>query len=150
MAVNHRWDDVRAGDIISFRYRGKITNQMQLQTILVINPRFTMRKEGRARKYLSGIKLYTASAVDLRITPRIIQKLEEVGKFNMFDKENELYRLEIDDKFIINDIKGAKRKVYEVLSRELNIRGQWRTYDYYKAKKSAVFLEPITVRYKDY
>jgi hypothetical protein len=131
MAVNHRWDDVRAGDIISFRYRGKITNQMQLQTIL-------------------GIKLYTASAVDLRITPRIIQKLEEVGKFNMFDKENELYRLEIDDKFIINDIKGAKKKVYEVLSRELNIRGQWRTYDYYKAKKSAVFLEPITVRYKDY
>ena len=48
------------------------------------------------------------------------------------------------------DIKGAKKKVYEVLSRELNIRGQWRTYDYFKAKKSAVFLEPITVRYKDY
>ena len=63
----------------------------------------------------------------------------------MFDKENELYRLEIDDKFIINDIKGAKKKVYEVLSRELNIRGQWRTYDYYKARKSAVYLEPIRI-----
>tara|TARA_B100001250_G_C19603778_1_gene701798 strand:- start:154 stop:612 length:459 start_codon:yes stop_codon:yes gene_type:complete len=149
--VTHRWDDVRAGDIISFRYRGAVTNQMQLHTILVVNPRLTVRKkDGKTQKYLSGIKIETSNAIDLRITPRIIQKLEEVGKFTMFDKENEIYKLVIDDKFLINDIKGAKKKVYEVLSRELNIRGQWRTYDYFKAKKSAVFLEPITVRHKDY
>ena len=43
--VTHRWDDVRAGDIISFRYRGAVTNQMQLHTILVVNPRLTVRKK---------------------------------------------------------------------------------------------------------
>jgi len=147
--VTHRWSDVQAGDIISFRYRGAVTNQMQLQTILVVNPRLNIRKkDGTTGKYLSGIKIETSNAIDLKMTPRIIQKLEEVGKFYMFDEENELYRLELDSKFIINDLKGAKRKVYEVLSRELNIKGQWRTYDYMKVRKSAVFLEPISVMKK--
>ena len=47
--------------------------------------------------------------------------------------------------FILNDIKGIKQSAYDKISKSLNIKGQYRTYDYKTAKKSAVYLEPIRV-----
>ena len=46
---------------------------------------------------------------------------------------------------IQNDVKGIKAKAYELLSKGLGISGQYRTYDYMTAKKSAVYLEPIRI-----
>ena len=44
-----------------------------------------------------------------------------------------------------NTIKGVKQEAYDKISKSLNIKGQYRTYDYMTAKKSAVYLEPIKV-----
>ena len=35
--------------------------------------------------------------------------------------------------------------VYNLISKSNEIQGQYRTYDYLEAKKSAVYLEPIRV-----
>jgi hypothetical protein len=45
----------------------------------------------------------------------------------------------------MNDIKGIKEQAYNLISKSLDITGQYRTYDYMTAKKSAVYLEPIRV-----
>ena len=42
-------------------------------------------------------------------------------------------------------IKGVKPMVYNLIKRSNEIQGQYRTYDYLEARKSAVFLEPIRV-----
>ena len=49
------------------------------------------------------------------------------------------------ERFVINDIKGIKQEAYDKISKSFNIQGQYRTYDYMTAKRSAVYLEPIRV-----
>ena len=61
------------------------------------------------------------------------------------DEENNLYKLEILERFILNDIKGIKQNAYKLISKSLGITGKYRTYDYLKARKAAVYLEPIKV-----
>ena len=36
-------------------------------------------------------------------------------------------------------------KAYDLLKKGLGVAGQYRTYDYYQARKSAVYLEPIRI-----
>ena len=61
------------------------------------------------------------------------------------DLKNKLYELVIKPNFIINDKKGIKKQAYDKISRSLDIAGQYRTYDWRKATRVAVFLEPIRV-----
>ena len=142
----HRWGDVKAGDIISFRYRSKSDNKTLTHSIMVLNPRFiTSLKDGTRKIYLIGIKLETSNRIDIRLTKKEVNILEKVGDFKIIDKKNNLYKLNIKSQFIINDIKGVKPRVYDIFSRSIPIQGQYRTYDYRKAKRSAVYLEPIRV-----
>ena len=46
---------------------------------------------------------------------------------------------------LINDKKGIKKQAYDKIARSLDIAGQYRTYDWRKATRAAVFLEPIRV-----
>ena len=55
------------------------------------------------------------------------------------------FSLEIDERFILNNVKGVKPRAYDLISKSLDIKGQYRTYDYMEARKSVVFLEPIRV-----
>ena len=92
-----------------------------------------------------GIKLEESNRIELRVNTRKLNILEQIGNLEKLEKDNELYRLNIKPQFIVNNTKGAKPKVYEILSKSFQIAGQYRTYDYIKARKSAVFLEPIRV-----
>ena len=40
---------------------------------------------------------------------------------------------------------GIKQEAYDKISKSLDIKGQYRTYNYMEAKKSSVYLEPIRV-----
>ena len=142
----HNWGKVKPGDIISFRYKPKSGNPPKTQTILVLNPRLNVTlKDGKTTKQLIGIKLEESNKVSLRVNKKQITLLEQIGKFVPIDTKNNLYRLNIDSKFITNDIKGVKPRAYDLLSKSFDIQGQYRTYDYTIAKKSSVYLEPIRV-----
>ena len=142
----YNWTKVKPGDIISFRYKSKKTKKNLLQSLLVLNPRLPVTlKDGKKTKHLIGIKLEESNKISLRLTSKQVMLLEKIGDFKKIDDKNNLYKLEIKEMFILNDIKGIKQSAYDKISKSLNIKGQYRTYDYKTAKKSAVYLEPIRV-----
>ena len=142
----YNWRRVTPGDVISFKYKSKSTGRTLIQSILVLNPRLNVKlKDGTTTKHLIGIKLEESNKISLRLNKRQVMLLEKIGDFKKISNENNLYKLEIDSKFILNDIKGIKQSAYDKISKSLDIQGQYRTYDYMTAKKSAVYLEPIRV-----
>ena len=147
----YNWQMVKPGDIISFRYKSKSTGRTLVNSVLVLNPRLQVKlKDGTQTKHLIGIKLEESNKISLRLTQRQVVLLEQIGNFIKIDDKNNLYKLEIDRKFLISDIRGIRQEAYDKISKGLNIQGQYRTYDYLKAKKSAVFLEPIRVFTDEY
>ena len=142
----YSWGRVKPGDVISFKYKSKSTGKTFVQSILVLNPRLNVTlKDGKTTKHLIGIKLEESNKISLRLTTRQVTLLEQIGNFKKIDDKNNLYKLEIDNRFVVNDTKGIKKSAYDKISKGLNIQGQYRTYDYMTARKSAVYLEPIRV-----
>jgi hypothetical protein len=147
----YNWRLVKPGDIISFYYKSKVENRTLTHSILVLNPRLNVKlKNGKTTKHLIGIKLEESNKITLRITQKQINVLERIGDFIQIDKKNRLYKLVIKENHISNDVKGIKKNAYDMISKEFNIQGQYRTYDYKKARKSAVYLEPIRVFTDEY
>ena len=141
----YNWEKVSAGDIISFKYKTKSTGKTKVHSILVLNPSLIVKGQKKVTTKLIGIKLEESNKIQLEITQKQIQIFEQIGDFITIDEENNLYKLDINRNMIQNDIKGIKPRAYDLLSKGLGVAGQYRTYDYYKARKSAVFLEPIRV-----
>ena len=142
----HSWGKVKPGDIISFRYKSKSTGKARTNSILVLNPKLNVTlKDGKSTKHLIGIKLEESNKILLRLTKKQINLFEQIGNLIPLDSKNNLYKLVIKNQFIVNDIKGIKQSTYDKISKSLGIKGQYRTYDYKTAKKSAVYLEPIKV-----
>jgi len=150
-AIVYNWMKVRPGDIISFRYKSEDSDSRRLQTILVLNPRvFLPIKSGARKKYLVGIKIEEQHKIELRLTNTKVRKLNRIGKLTLFDEANYLHRLEVDKKYILNDIKGLKPKAFDIISQNYDIRGQYRTYLWDKAKRSSVKLEPVIIQSNEY
>jgi len=142
----YSWGRVNPGDVISFKYKSKSTGKTRVNSILVLNPKLNVTlKDGTTTKHLIGIKLEESNKISLRLNKRQVMLLEKIGDFKKIDDKNNLYKLEIKKTFILNDIKGVKQSAYDKISKSLGIQGQYRTYDYMIAKKSAVYLEPIRV-----
>ena len=142
----YNWGRVKPGDVISFKYKSKTTGKNRAQSILVLNPKLNVTlKNGKTTKHLIGIKLEESNKISLRLNQKQVTLLEKIGDFKKIDDKNNLYKLEIKKTFILNDIKGIKQSAYDKISKSLEIQGQYRTYDYMTAKKSAVYLEPIRV-----
>ena len=142
----NNWNRVKPGDIISFRYKSESTGRTLINSILVLNPKLPVqRKDGSSTFHLIGIKLEESNKISLRLSQRQVNILESIGEFKPIDLKNKLYELVIKPNFIINDKKGIKKQAYDKISRSLDIAGQYRTYDWRKATRAAVYLEPIRV-----
>tara|TARA_R100001015_G_C4508259_1_gene80716 strand:+ start:137 stop:664 length:528 start_codon:yes stop_codon:yes gene_type:complete len=139
----YNWEKVSAGDIISFKYKSKKNKTKKMQTILVLNPSLIVKGQKKASTQLIGIKIEESNKLSLEITPKQLAILEQIGNFVAIEEENNLYRLDINDQFIQSGPKGVKRRAYELLSKGFQIQGQYRTYDYYKARAGSVYLEPV-------
>ena len=116
MAANkkqvYNWTMVRPGDIISFRYNSKSSGKVRVNTILVLNPKLNVKlKDGTPTKHLIGIKLEESNKIKLRLTSKQVNFLEKIGDFVEIDDKNNLYQLQIKERFILNDIKGVKKKL---------------------------------------
>ena len=150
MAANkkqaYKWSKVKPGDIISFRYASKKLGRNLVNTILVLNPRLPVgRKDGSKTFQLIGLKLETSNRPELRVNNRLKKVLSKIGEFEIVSDENNLYRFNINESFIVTPIKGIKPQAYKLISQSSQIKDAYRTYDWRKARKSSVFLEPIRV-----
>ena len=142
----YNWNRVKPGDIISFRYKSKSTGRTLVNSVLILNPKLQVkRKDGSSTFHLIGVKLEESNKINLKLDQRQIRTLETIGKFKSIDSKNKLYELVIKPNFLINDKKGIKKQAYDKIARSLDIAGQYRTYDWRKATRAAVFLEPIRV-----
>ncbi len=139
----YTWAKVKAGDIISFRYKGKNAATGTLTTILVMNPRIPyMRKDNVKTFHLVGLKLEKFGIIPtVRNKPKLVELLERIGDVEVVDLDNQIYRVELIPK---PGPRGVRRAVYNKLKQHIARHAVYRTYDYMEARKSAVFLEPIS------
>jgi len=137
----YSWNKVRAGDIISFRYESKSGNR--LTTILVLNQKLPVSRVDETQTFhLVGLKLETQGIRPvLRDKQVLVNLLETLGVIQVVDSENEIYKVLISN----TNSRGVKQEVYNKLKRKLEKYNLYRTYDYKKAIKSQVFLEPISL-----
>jgi len=138
----YTWGKVTAGDIISFRYKGKKATGT-LTTLLVLNPKIPYdRKDGTKTFHLVGLKLEEQGTIPLvRNKPLLVQLLSSIGEIQVVDGENGIFRVEMKSA----GPRGATKRVYETIKRKLRQFAIYRTYDWKEARKSQVFLEPITL-----
>ena len=142
----YNWNRVKPGDIISFRYKTKSTGKVLTHSLLVLNPRLPVTlKDATKTKHLIGIKLEESNRIELRLNQRQVDIFNKTGDLESVNAEENIFRIKFKDRFVINEIKGVKPMVYNLIKRSNEIQGQYRTYDYLEARKSAVFLEPIRV-----
>ena len=135
----YTWDKVSAGDIISFRYKGKKTSS-KLTTILVLNPKLPVL--GKNTFHLIGLKLESQGVRPIVRDKEILAKLlSRIGIIEFVSGDNDIFRVDIIG---ANNL-GAKRDIYTKSKRQIDKYNLYRTYDYKEAKKSAVFLEPIAL-----
>ena len=138
----YTWGKVVTGDIISFRYKGKRSRGL-LTTLLVLNPRLPFtKKDGTKNFHLVGLKLEQSGTIPMvRNKPFLVQLLEKIGSIQFVSEEDQIYRLVIE----YVGTRGARPAVYKEIKRLLKTYTVYRTYDLIEARKSQVFLEPISL-----
>ena len=138
----YNWGKVQAGDIISFRYKGKKPTGT-LTTLLVFNPRLPYtKKDGSQTFHLVGLKLEDRGTIPvIRNKPMLVQLLERVGNIQVVSGEDQIYRIVIEN----IGSRGVRQQTYNKLKRYIERYSVYRTYDYMEARKSQVFLEPIVL-----
>ncbi len=138
----YTWGKVRAGDIISFRYKGKQPTGM-LTTLLVLNPRIPYTRKDKTKTFhLIGLKLESRGNIPMiKNKPILVQLLERVGEVQVVSEDDGIYRVEIKG----TGPRGVRRATYNKLKRYIERHLVYRTYNYMEAKRSQVFLEPIVL-----
>ena len=137
----YTWAKVESGDIISFRYKGKKPSGA-LTTVLVFNPKLPyIKKDGTKTFHLVGLKLEDRGTIPIiKNKPMLVQLLERVGNIEVVSGDDEIYRVEIKGV----GVRGVRKATYDKLKQYIERYSVYRTYDYVEARKSQVFLEPIS------
>ena len=88
----YTWGKVEAGDIISFRYKGKKPSGA-LTTVLVFNPKLPYtKKDGTKTFHLVGLKLEDRGTIPIiKNKPMLVQLLERVGNIEVVWKRTLFY-----------------------------------------------------------
>ena len=138
----YTWSQVEAGDIISFRYKGKNPTGT-LTSLLVMNPKMPfVKKDGSRTFHLIGLKLESRGNIpSIRSKPILVQLLEQVGEIKVLSGDDQIYRISVADL----GARGTTRATYQRIKRYVKQNSVYRTYDYREARKSRVFLEPISL-----
>jgi len=143
--VGTNWQSIDVGDIISFRYQSDIDKSKQARTtsILVLNPYYPKKlKDGSTGYYVNGLKLEQSNITVFTNREEAWQLLERIGTIQIRDLKNEIYRVQVNPKFLGGF--GAREKLYKELKMSpIGKKAQFRSYLYSQARKTAVFYEPI-------
>ena len=143
--IGTNWQSIDVGDIISFRYQSAIDKSKQPRTtsILVLNPYYPKKlKDGSTGWYVNGLKLEKSNISVFTNKEEAWQLLERIGTIQIRDLKNEIYRVQVNPKFLGGF--GAREKLYKELKMSsIGKKAQFRSYLYSQARKTTVFYEPI-------
>ena len=138
----YTWSQVEAGDIISFRYKGKNPTGT-LTSLLVMNPKMPfVKKDGSRTFHLVGLKLESKGNIStIKSKPVLVELLSKIGSIQVVSGDAQIYKILVDDL----GSRGTTRATYQKIKRYVKSNSVYRTYDYREARKSRVFLEPISL-----
>ena len=138
----YTWSQVEAGDIISFRYKGKNPTGT-LTSLLVMNPKMPfVKKDGSRTFHLVGLKLESKGNIPtIKSKPVLVELLSKIGSIQVVSGDDQIYRISVADL----GARGTTRATYQKIKRYVKSNSVYRTYDYREARKSRVFLEPISL-----
>ena len=138
----YTWSQVEAGDIISFRYKGKNPTGT-LTSLLVMNPKMPfVKKDGSRTFHLVGLKLESKGNIPtIKSKPVLVELLSKIGSIQVVSGDDQIYKILVDDL----GSRGTTRATYQKIKRYVKSNSVYRTYDYREARKSRVFLEPISL-----
>ena len=119
------------------------SKQAKTSTILVLNTRFQKKlKTGDIGYYLNGMKLERSNISVFSSRDEAYNLLSEIGEIDIVDLKNEIFKIQIDQKYI--GTWGANEKLIVALNKTpQGKKAQYRTYNWEQCRKSAVFYEPI-------
>ena len=147
---SYNWQRVRAGDIITFNYKSSRSPAKKNNCILVLNPRIPVtRKDGSSTFHLTGIKLKENNKIRVRFTSGIVRIFERLGEFKVVEYKDDIFSLDIKPTHLISEIKGVKVSGFNKITTSTLIRNNYRTYDYYQARKSPIYLDWIKISNKE-
>ena len=131
--VVHSWARVERGDIISFRYKGS-DGQSTKRTLIVLERRL---KHPKTKNFLlHGIQLEVRNIPAIKSQPVLIELFEEVGQPVKVDIDKNIIRLLVTDQ---------NPQIYTKIKDVIKRYGIYRTYNYEKASRVAVYKEPVKI-----
>ena len=128
--VRWNWNNLRKGQIVTFKYKGKD------RTVLVLAPSLPLQKtDGSIVDMLHGIQLEVSGNKQLTLG-QIIKVLNKSGKLGRLVVENNIQYYAID----INDPQIAYSKIKD----DIKGHGVYKTYKVNVAKRAIVYLEDFS------
>ena len=140
MKVVTQWPRVKSGDIISFKYTSKRSGRTLTHSILVLGKDIQVPTNSGDKRFLIGLKIEESNRP---LVPKdTIEKfLLEVGDIKLVDPINKIYGLDMETKGTMGEVQ--LRRLWRDLKPLNRSNNLYRTYDYLKARKAAVYKEPI-------
>ena len=142
MKVITQWPKIKAGDIISFKYKNEKTGKNLTHSVLVLAKDQKVPTKTGDKRFLIGLKIEESNRP---LVPRdVVEKfLMEIGEIELVDAKNNIYGLRLETKGKMGQVQLRRLyRDFKPLNRNNNL---YRTYDYIKARKSPVYKEPIKI-----
>ena len=143
------WNEIKAGDIISFKYKSERTGKSREHTILVLNPKFqtSRSKAGGGQETtfrLIGLKLAEQNIRTIKEGAKVVTQIfNKLGTIVPIDETKDIYRVDLKKSDLFWG--GAKESVYKRIKYLLGKEPIYRTYVWEVAKKSGVYYQSIPI-----
>ena len=130
MKVITQWPKIKAGDIISFKYKNEKTGKNLTHSVLVLAKDQKVPTKTGDKRFLIGLKIEESNRP---LVPRdVVEKfLMEIGEIELVDAKNNIYGLRLETKGKMGDIQ--LKRLYRDLKPLNRNNNLYRTYDYIKA-----------------
>ena len=111
--------------------------------LIVVNLKSNKKlKDGSTGYYVNGLKLEQSNISIFTNKEEAWQLLTKIGQISIRSEKNEIYRVQVDPKYLGG--LGVREKLYNELKMSpIGKKAQFRSYLYSQARKNSVFYEPI-------
>ena len=132
------WNNISAGDVVQFRYKGK-SGKSRNRTCLILNERF-MYKRVKDNKTVRLVHALQINAQPKSPKSTIIKEsqykamFKKIGGLEIRDEETELER------YAVSTVRPAAKQTYAQLSSLIKSKGIYRTFSWHVLKTRAAFV----------
>ena len=133
---NTTWQDVKPGQIVKFRYKGRNETRRKNRTVLCINPEiFYKKKNGRQTKFFLGLQLDTSDTVAIK--PGDFNKI--ILRLGGLLKDDGTVMVGVAGQDLTGDL--GKAETEQIVLKLQKLMKYYRSFNLRECKRSRVFVE---------